>query len=266
MPWARNNWRPSLPVLAERGYLIPAVNTPEVSYIRCAIALAQSIHRFHPDASVSLLTNEHIELPEFDYVITLPHGDQGGYANDWQVFEASPYRETVKLEADMILASNFDHWWTMFEHRDVVISQGCRDYYNNISTSRHYRKFIDENQLPDVYNAITYWRLSNTAREFFDLVRSIFEHWDEFRRLVKFAESTPSTDFVYAMAAEIIGRELVTLPPGYGPTIVHMKRHIIGTTGEDWTRELVWEQDPLRIQTIAQWGMFHYHIKDWCHE
>ena len=266
MPWARNNWRPSLPVLAERGYLIPAVNTPGVSYIRCAIALAQSIHRFHPNASVTLLTNEQIELPEFDHVITLPHGDQGGYANDWQVFEASPYRETVKLEADMILASNFDHWWTMFEHRDVVISQGCRDYYNNISTSRHYRKFIDENQLPDVYNAITYWRLSNTAREFFDLVRSIFEHWDEFRRLVKFAESTPSTDFVYAMAAEIMGRELVTLPIGYGPTIVHMKRHIIGTTGEDWTRELVWEQDPLRIQTIAQWGMFHYHIKDWCHE
>ena len=188
MPWERNNWRPSLPVLAERGYLIPAVNTPGVSYIRCAITLAQSVHRFHPNASVTLLTNEQIELPEFDHVITLPHGDQGGYANDWQVFEASPYRETVKLEADMVLASGFDHWWTMFEHRDVVVSQGCRDYYDNISTSRHYRKFIDENQLPDVYNAITYWRLSKTAQEFFDLVRSIFEHWEQFRRLVKFAE------------------------------------------------------------------------------
>ena len=255
-----------MPVLTERGYLIPAVNTPEVSYIRCAIALAQSIHRFHPTASVSLLTNEHIELPEFDHIVTLPHGDKGGYANDWQVFEASPYRETIKLEADMVLSGCFDHWWTMFEHRDVVISQGCRNYYDNISTSRHYRKFIDENQLPDVYNAITYWRLSKTAQEFFDLVRNIFECWDQFRRLVKFAEEIPSTDFVYAMAAEIMGRERVTLPLGYGPTIVHMKRYIVGTQGENWTRELVWEQDPLRIQTIAQWGMFHYYVKDWCYE
>jgi hypothetical protein len=50
---------------------------------------------------------------------------------------------------------------------------------------------------------------------------------------------------------------------GYGPSIVHMKRHIIGTKTEDWTRELVWESDPLRIQTIAQWGMFHYNTKTW---
>lgn len=250
-------------MLAERGYLIPAVSTPTTNYIRCAIQLAQSIRQHHPDTNICLLTNEEIDLPLFNHVVTLPHGDQGGYTNDWQVFEASPYRETIKLEADMIMASPSDHWWTMFEHRDVVISQGCRDYYNNISTSRYYRKFIDDNHLPDVYNAITYWRLSQTAKEFFDLVRCIFEQWDQFRRLVKFSEETPSTDFVYAMAAEIMGRERVTLPLGYGPSIVHMKRHIIGTKTEDWTRELVWESDPLRIQTIAQWGMFHYNTKTW---
>ena len=151
----------------------------------------------------------------------------------------------------------------MFEHRDVVISQGCRDFYDNTSTNRTYRSFIDQNQLPDVYNAITYWRLSATAKEFFGLVKNIFDHWDQFRRLVKFAEDTPSTDFVYAMAAEIMGREQVTLPPGLGPTIVHMKRHIAGTATEDWTQELVWQQDPVRIQTVAQWGMFHYHVKEW---
>jgi hypothetical protein len=195
--------------------------------------------------------------------VTLPHGDQGGFRNDWQVFDASPYRQTIKLEADMIMASPSDHWWSMFEHRDVVISQGCRDFYDNTSTNRTYRSFIDQNQLPDVYNAITYWRLSATAKEFFALVKNIFDHWDQFRRLVKFAEDTPSTDFVYAMAAEIMGREQVTLPPGLGPTIVHMKRHIAGTATEDWTQELVWQQDPVRIQTVAQWGMFHYHVKEW---
>ena len=77
----------------------------------------------------------------------------------------------------MIAASPVDHWWTLFEHCDVVISQGCRTFYNEPATSRVYRKTFDTNNLPDVYNAITYWRLSHTAKEFFGLVRKIFNHF-----------------------------------------------------------------------------------------
>ena len=238
-----------MPILAERGYVIPAVGTV---YETCAQHLADSIRQFHPNANITIVTQDQ-----------LPYGDQGGYANDWQMFKVSPYRQTIKLEADMLIAGPIDHWWTMLEHRDVVISTGCRDFYNQPSASRYYRKFIDDNQLPDVYNAITYWRLSTTAREFFDLVRNIFEHWVDYRMLVKFPEDTPSTDFVYAMAAQILGPESVTMPFASYPRIVHMKRHIIGTQTEDWTQELVWEQSPLRIQTVAQWGAFHYNIKDW---
>jgi hypothetical protein len=192
-------------------------------------------------------------------------GNQFGFANDWQCFAASPYRQTVKLEADMICASPVDHWWTMFENRDVVISQGCRDYYDRPSVARHYRKIFDDNQLPDVYNAITYWRVSKTAQEFFQLVRMIFEHWNQYRTLLKFPDDKPTTDVVYAVAATIMDPETVTLPLGLGPTIVHMKQRIIGTNTEDWTQELVWEHtDPgLRINTVAQWGMVHYYNKDW---
>jgi hypothetical protein len=193
----------------------------------------------------------------------LPHGDLGGWANDWQMFAVSPYRQTIKLEADMIVASPVDHWWTLFELRDVVISQGCRDFYGQSSSVRTYRKCFDINHLPDVYNAITYWRLSSTAKEFFDLVRQIFEHWTEFRKLLKFADDQPSTDVVYAMAAKIMGPERVTLPAGVGPSIVHMKRGINPIKTDDWTQELIWETDPFRINTIAQQGFVHYHKKDW---
>jgi hypothetical protein len=65
------------------------------------------------------------------------------------------------------------------------------------------------------------------------------------------------------MAAQILGPETVTLPFASYPKIVHMKRHIAGTATENWTRELVWELDPLRIQTLAQWGAFHFNVKDW---
>ena len=241
-----------MPILAERGYLIPAIGT---AYEECAQQLADSIHKFHPEANVTILTEE-----------MLPYGNLGGYANDWQVFKASPYRQTIKLEADMICTSSIDHWWTLFERRDVVVSQGARTFYNEPATSRYYRKIFDNNNLPDVYNAITYWRLSKTAKEFFDLVRNIFEQWDTYKTLLKFPDEAPSTDVVYAIAAQIIGPEQVTLPVGLGPTIVHMKRYINPIQGHDWTQELTWESNPLRINTVAQSGLVHYHIKEWRNE
>jgi len=212
----------------------------------------ESIKDFHPHAHITILTKD-----------MLPFGDLGGYANDWQCWYASPYRETIKLEADMLAASPIDHWWTLFEKRDVVISQGARDFYGAVTDCRTYRKIFDDNGLPDVYNAITYWRVSEHAKEFFLLVKDIFADWKNYRRLLKFPEDHPSTDVVYAMAAMILGPETLTLPKDLGPKIVHMKRKIIHTKSEDWTKELIWETDPLRIQTVAQWGFFHYHVKDW---
>jgi hypothetical protein len=254
-----------LEVRAERGYLIPAIDTESVDYLGCAIQLAESIKQWHPDASISVITLKRCDNPVFDHVIPLPYGDLGGFANDWQCFEASPYRQTIKLEADMFAASPIDHWWTLFENRDVVISQGCRDIYNNTSNIRYYRKLFDNNQLPDVYNAVTYWRRSHTAKEFFDYVRNIFENWSAFKTLLKFPDEKASTDVVYGMVAAIMGVENITLPVGLGPNIVHMKRYILPTQVEDWTEELVWESvDPgLRIHTVAQSGLVHYHVKDW---
>ena len=83
--------------------------------------------------------------------------------------------------------------------------------------------------------------------------------------MLKFPDNTATTDVVYAIAAKIMGPELVTLPLGLGPNIVHMKRHVVPLVGNDWTKELIWENtNPgLRIQTVAQHGFVHYHNKEW---
>jgi len=241
-----------LPITHERGYLIPAINTDLIDYESCANQLAASIWKFHPDADITIVTKD-----------MLPLGDQGGFANDWQCFAVSPYRQTIKLEADMIAAGPIDHWWTLLELRDVVISQGCRDFYDNMSQSRYYRKLFDTNDLPDIYNAITYWRVSKFAQDFFRLVRKIFENWKDYKTLLKYPDADPSTDVVYAMAAKILGPELCTLPKGLGPTIVHMKQHVTPIRTKDWTTELTWENDPFRINTVSQFGFVHYHVKNW---
>ena len=259
-----------MPILAEQGYLIPAVNTADVDYISCACRLAKSLRTWHPAAKICLLTDQPYESHLFDYVQLLPLGDmavdtQWKLINDCQSGRASPFRETVKLEADMLVTSNIDHWWTMFRNRDVVISTGARDFYGNITTNRFYRKIFDQNCLPDVYNAITYWRVSETAMEFWKWVRTVFEKWEQYKTLLKFPDAVPTTDLVYAIVAVIMGPERVTLPFATYPKIVHMKKHIIGTVTDNWTKELVWETDgkQLRVNTVSQTGLFHYNIKDW---
>jgi hypothetical protein len=44
-----------------------------------------------------------------------------------------------------------------------------------------------------------------------------------------------------------------------------MKQHIAGTADKNWTKDLVWEYQDLRlrIQTVAQTGAFHYNVKEW---
>ena len=238
--------------MASRGFLIPAFNTELVDYEACALRLRDSILAQHRDANVTILTNDQ-----------LPNTELRGQALDWFAYKLSPYKHTIKLEADMLMAGPCMHWFDLMQHRDVCISTGCRDHLGNLSTNRHYRQFIDANHLPDVYNAVTYWRVSQLAKDFFIWTRRLFTQWHSYKQLLKFADDTPTTDFVYAVAAQIVGPELVTMPFALFPKIRHMKQHIVGTKAPDWTKEFIWEDTPLRINTVAQWGAVHYINKTW---
>lgn len=244
----------------EQGYLIVAVDTDHTDYVACARALAASLKHWHPQCKICLLTETEVNDPVFDIVKTLPHGNRGGWSNDWQCFFASPFRETVKLEADMLVASPIDHWWQMYRHRDVMLTVGCRDYLDRVSAVRKYRKVFDDNNLLDVYNAVTYWRLGEPAREFFLLVKHIFLNWPAYMsNLTAAAEQEPNTDLAYALAAELLGREKFYMPGVDYPKLVHMKPAIVGTVGA-WHKELTWEIDQgcVRINGHAQHGLVHY--------
>lgn len=255
----------------DKGFVILAQDGKGMNqYELCAEALVKSIKRTMPDANVSIITDNKIKNTKlYDSVIPLPYGDKDptGYwklINDWQVYEASPYEYTIKLEADLYLPRSIDHWWNILKHRDLVISSTVRDFKQDISPSRVYRRFIDENKLPNTYNAITYFKKSPTANKFFEIVRNIFENWPEFRALMKcnpYEEAT--TDWVYAIAAHILGEEKCLLPEFKEMSMIHMKRLINNLPTEDWTDTLVYEILPhtLRINSCPQLYPFHYHIK-----
>lgn len=250
-----------------RGYVILAENTDTVDYVQCAYSLAKSIRECMPDASITLITTEPVIDPLFDMVHSLPHGDlapgsKWKLVNDWQVYDASPYDETIKLEADMIIPCSIDHWWDVLTQHDVVLPTTIRTFKGEISTNRFYRRFIDDNALPDVYNAITYFKKSPMAKQFFEVVRDVFENWDQYKAMMKCnPQEEASTDWAYAIASHILGEENTTLPGFSEMSMVHMKQYINGLTSENWTDVLVYELPQLRVNTYPQRYPFHYHVK-----
>jgi len=239
-----------------KGYVIMAQNTISTDYVGCAEVLRKSIHKVMPNANVTIITD-------------LPHGDLAPDSdwkliNDWQVYEASPYEYTIKLEADMVVPYNIDYWWDILCDRDLVVSNTIRNYKSEISDCKVYRNFITNNELPDVYNAVTYFKKSETAEKFFNLVRNIFENWEEYKDIFRCNTGEPATtDWVYAIACHIMGTENTTLPMFTQFSMVHMKQHINDLISDNWTNELVYEcEDHLRINTFPQYYPFHYHIKN----
>jgi len=241
-----------------RGFVIMAQGD---DYVKCANTLKASIKRVMPKANVTIVTTE-----------MLPHGDQAPNTNwklqnDWQVYEASPYDETIKLEADMYIPRNIDHWWEVLSQQDVVVSSLIRNFKQEISDVRMYRRFIDDNNLPDAYNAITYFKKSDTAKHFFEIVKDVFENWNEYKGMLKCnPQEIATTDWAYAIACHIIGIEKTMLPTFTEMSMIHMKQYINGTATENWTDTFVYECLPnqIRVQTIPQQYPFHYHIKNFC--
>lgn len=252
-----------------KGFVIIAQNTVDVDYIKCATVLAKNIKRLMPDEKVALITGEKIKSKVFDKVIQFPYGDldkdgKWKLINDWQIYEASPYDYTIKLEADIYLPERIDHWWDVLQQRDLVVSTTIRDFKQNVSPVRFYRSFIDDNNLPDVYNAITYFKKSDTAEKFYKIVRDIFENWSQYRSILKCnTNEEVTTDWVYALACHILGPEHTTMPQFNSMSMVHMKQFINGLPTENWTDTLVYELVPhaLRINTFPQKYPFHYHVK-----
>jgi hypothetical protein len=238
-----------------KGFVIMAQGD---DYVKCANVLKNSIIKTMPNANVTIVTTE-----------MLPHGDQAPdtnwkLQNDWQVYEASPYNETIKLEADMIVPRDINHWWDVLSCKDVVVCNKIRNFKNEISDVRVYRRFIDENNLPDVYNAITYFKKSKTAEKFYAIVRDVFENWVHYKSILKCSpQELCTTDWAYAIACHIIGVENTTVPNFDELSIVHMKQWVNGLPTDNWTDTLVYEilSNQVRINTYPQMYPFHYHIK-----
>ena len=271
------NLRRSAPFSQQQGYLTIAQNSNDVDYLRLAYLQALSVKATQKINNYAVVVDSHtakqvtyLHRQVFDHVIELPFDDMAEHVdwklqNEWQVWWATPFKETIKLESDLLLTVPQDHWWHMLRHREVCFSVVARDYRNAVSNSRMYRTAFDENNLPNAYNGFSYFRYSKTSADFFVALKNIFENTDMVKSNLSYCNKI-ATDEAYAVAANIIGEEKCFLPHTDYPCLTHMKPGI-----HNWHKDTNWldvlpytlDQDgSITVGGYRQLYPFHYYEKE----
>ena len=257
-----------------RGYLCIAQNSDGVDYLRMAYLQAlsckltqSSVRNF--SVIVDKETADHVTVSHrevFDKVIifknNLAENSKVKQQNESQVFNCSPYKETIKTEADMLFTTDMSWMWNIYSQFVMNFTQTVYTYNHKVITNRSQRKLFDDSFLPNIYSAWTYFSYDLQSKKFYDTMRSIMDDWDWYRDeyLINCRYETPRTDEVYAIAARIMNMPLDNIKFGF----VHMKSQLQGVRISDWTKELYTEiHDDFGVVLgfHRQTKPLHYHIK-----
>ena len=186
-------------------------------------------------------------------------------SNEWQAFYLTPFKETIKLESDLLFTRDIRHWLDALRLQDVCFSYNCKDYQGNTVVTTPYRQLFELNELPNIYTGMYYFRFSQTATKFFNTARSIYANWDIVQTNLIQCNTTPSTDVVFAVAAKIVGIEECTIPTLDFFNFTHMKSAIQGWKDtQPWTDyvNVEVEDNMIRINNQNQYNPVHYYEKN----
>jgi len=261
---------------SQMGFLTIAQNNSTTNYLELAyrqavnIKQTQTINQYAvivDTATAELITDQHRQI--FDYIIILSQdyaaNDEWKLTNEWQVFNLTPFKETIKLESDLLFTKDISHWLHALRMRDICLSYHCKDYQGNTITKTNYRKLFEINHLPDIYSGMYYFRYTQPASEFFKLVKQLYLNWPAVSAGLIQCNNVPTTDIVFALSAKIIGIELCSIPSLEFFNFAHMKSSIQGWSDrQPWTDyvNIEFDNNMLRINNFNQYHPVHFYQKD----
>jgi hypothetical protein len=265
-------------VAVSKGFLIFAQNT-EVDYVKQAYALALSIKSSQKEInSVSLVTNNKVPKKYqkvFEKIIPIPWFKEFDNSplqaeNRWQLYEATPYDETIVLDSDMLLLDDISYWWKYCSNFDVRFCNKIKNYKNEyILEDPIHRKTFISNQLTNPYFALHYFKKNTASYEFYKILEFVITHWEFCRGT--FAPIDPqkwiSMDLATAIAIHISGTESEVLDSNCPFEFVHMKTLLqkwdaLTDSWQNAVHSVVTSNGELTVGNIKQSPLFHYVEKD----
>jgi hypothetical protein len=261
-----------------KGFIVLAQNTEKVDYVQQAYALALSIKISQPDINnISLVTND--VVPEnykkaFDKIIPIPFNDDAvdsnwKIENRWKIIHATPYDETMVLEADMLVLEDLSNWWEYCSNFDFRLCNKIKNYKQQYVDESPYRKTFIENDLSNPYFALHYFKKTDLAFAFYKCLELI-----SFNREFFYGKFTPneyqkwlSMDLASAIAVKMLAAEDLVYDVNSPLEFIHMKPAIQGwdpipASWQDTVPFFHTRSGSLVVGNIKQSKIFHYVEKD----
>jgi hypothetical protein len=261
-------------VWVSKGFLLFAQNTATVNYVEQAYALALSIKHSQTNVSnVSLITN--CKIPKkyshvFDHVIPIPYYKKIDNSplqaeHRYQLYNASPYDETIVLDSDMLMIEDITHWWNYCGNYDVHFCNNITNYKLETVVDTVHRKTFIANQLPNVYYACHYFKKSTQAQEFYKVLEFVVNNWQACygRFTPKEYQNWVSMDVSAAIAIKISGIEDSATSVCNPMNFTHMKPAIQDwpVVPDSWQTAvpcILNSEGKLIVGNIQQKKLFHY--------
>lgn len=262
-----------------KGFLVLAQNTETVDYVRQAYALALSIKATQCSINnISLITNDSVPQEYrdvFDQIIEIPWGDLAKnplwkVENRWKFIHASPYDETIVLDTDMLFLDDITDWWKYCEGSHVKYCSTIKNYRGEVvAKDLHHRKAFVNNNLPNPYVAVHYFRKTEFAYEFYKVLEFVCKNWEfAYKNFApKNYQTWLSMDLATAIAIEMMGIEDQVIDIECPFEFVHMKPALQGwkptpSNWQDTVHHFFNNSGQMIIGNYRQKYLVHYVEKD----
>ena len=261
-----------------KGIVVLAQNNATDNYVEQAALLAMSLHTYN-DVPISLITND--QVPEeyvslFDKIIPIPFGDSAKVSdwkieNRWKIYHASPYDETIVMDTDMLVLQNIDVWWDFLSNYEVFYTSNVLTYKGETANTSYYRKTFIDNELPNLFCGLHYFKKSDFAQQFYTWLELVVNNWETFYEQHLKATTRPkhvSIDVCSAIVVKILNCEaVVTNKVAKFPSFTHMKPYCQGwntvqTSWQDQIGVYISKDGSTKLGNYAQTGILHYTEKD----
>lgn len=122
-------------------------------------------------------------------------------SNRFKCYELSPYDETLVLDIDYIVNSDF--LLNLFNtDKDFLIFKNSYDIAGFKRTDEF--DFINQFSVPFYWATVFYFKKTPWTKKFFEVVEFIKENWDFYRLLYQIKYSTFRNDFAFSIAIHIL--------------------------------------------------------------
>lgn len=249
-----------------KGFLTLAQNGKH-DYVKMAYVLAMSLKLSQKESNLSVIVNKGSKIPKkykslFDKIIYVENiKDEWKVQNKWQYYQLTPYDETIIVDTDMLFLNDISVWWKILSSFDINFTTQVRNYRNEIITSDYYRKVFTNNNLPNLYTGLFYFKKTSKVERYFKFLKLVFQNWEEFYKLLKNPPKFLSGDVAFALAAKIIFDRNWISPL----TFIHMRSRLQAEDiFKDWNKELssffttYYGKIELKINNFNQIYPFHY--------